>query len=1333
MAEDIKLLRGAGMDTDSAIPFIAQEDIIEAYNLRVTGTTQDEEGDGSNIESTVLIAGARAAGINKGIGSSGFEIIRSGISFIFNSQEFHLITLLDYDTDTQTTIFTNKTDSGGASILNLNPKFYVNDIKIVNDEFLLFTDNFNQPGYINFRKLIAGDYGTLTTDDFLLIQAQPMVVPTAEYNDDASRSVNLLKNNLFQFIEQFVKINDEYTAWSIMSKRPVPTDETTPAAGTDVAIDNNIIVGVTAGDNRVKTINVGARIGTLDFMLIKSIARADVIALPNTAIDIANEIREAYDPTTNMYYFCFYNDGLYPNIDPLETDLPYDYVPKKAGALEVLPSNVVVLGDITEGYPRPDVDITLQVSSYIPDVTVLPPDPATSFRVTTWYQTRPSGESFRRVTVVFAGEPQTGDVVTIITSNLDDVVYETMSYTVPIAQDGNLLAVITSFAGTMPYPTSVSSSGSSVTLQFSTRRESDTPDGGREKMLNYAIALSAGTGVSRSIPGLKSNSSYQVFLWHKDRWGRYFPISTGVRYVVRTPSFAELQGLASKIVWTINDATAPDDAVVYGWGLSPNNTHQTDLWVTGILDTTLSTSEYFVFNINPLLKFNEANPSSVLSYEYSVGDRCTFLFYNIGDDTAVTYYIDKVDVEVVGFDIEVVTSPSPATNYLLKVRKPSSISLATLEDNNIMLEIYTPRKRTEVVDGITEYNPNVFFEVGIQYPIVNGEYSVLQGEIIEGDTYIKSRQLANGANLNQIDSYVVEDFNFSDFYPSIFNSYGKPRTFDDERGEQRRKASIRYSDTFILGSKVNGLTRFYAERIYGEGEGESSSNYDQIDKLVVRNNILICIQGLKVGYIPVFTTIVEDQSSQQQFALSDMILNKIRYSTNGNIGMGGAKESFAMYNNNLYWVDPYRSEPVRAGLDGVEPISKKMSKYFKRVYQQAFEAGKKVIGNYDIYNNEYINSIETEGDIVDIFPFTIEYWQLEDDYTIPANAISLTTQGTKSVTTYNSTSGIATFTPDTGETGSDNFTFSFTPTGGVLTTKSVCVTIVAGTTTIETITFAPVVGAELSTVTVSNAQMVVGNDIPVDVTVEAGMEYRINGGAWVSTAGTVNEFDSLEVRQTSSGSYETTTAFDLTVSGVASEFSVTTIDQSPDPFTFTDVTGASINTVYTSNTVTILGITGSVPISVTGGTYSIGAGAFTSVAGTVTNGQTVRVRGTSSGSFSTAINVTLTVGSYSDTYTVTTAGLVDVDGENNTTAGNFAINYLNTVSGVNYSGGMPTPGIYNPIRTLPQGIYDVSINNGVGVVTYDYNVGGSTLSSSDMTVVFLAVDISSGILITIDE
>jgi hypothetical protein len=95
-------------------------------------------------------------------------------------------------------------------------------------------------------------------------------------------------------------------------------------------------------------------------------------------------------------------------------------------------------------------------------------------------------------------------------------------------------------------------------------------------------------------------------------------------------------------------------------------------------------------------------------------------------------------------------------------------------------------------------------------------------------------------------------------------------------------------------------------------------------------------------------------------------------------------------------------------------------------------------------------------------------------------------------------------------------------------------------------------------------------------------------------------------------------------------------DTRPDQFSFDDKTDVALDTVTESNVITVAGINGPADISITGGEYSINSGPYTSASGTVESSQNVRVRQTSSSSYSTTTNATLTIGGVSDTFSVTT-------------------------------------------------------------------------------------------------
>lgn len=193
--------------------------------------------------------------------------------------------------------------------------------------------------------------------------------------------------------------------------------------------------------------------------------------------------------------------------------------------------------------------------------------------------------------------------------------------------------------------------------------------------------------------------------------------------------------------------------------------------------------------------------------------------------------------------------------------------------------------------------------------------------------------------------------------------------------------------------------------------------------------------------------------------------------------------------------------------------------------------------------------------------------------------------------------------------------------------------------------FAAVTNAALGAQITSNTVTITGSNVPLPISITGG-EYSIEcSGGFTAAAGVLGVGQSVCVRLTSSATPLTTTEAVLTVGGVEGRFAVTTAevqpDTTPDPFTFADQGNVPKDTVITSNAVTITGINVPVPISVAGGTYSIGCtDTFTAAAGEISNGQTVCVQQTSASTSRTRVQTTLTVGDppVSDAFVSATGG-----------------------------------------------------------------------------------------------
>ena len=216
----------------------------------------------------------------------------------------------------------------------------------------------------------------------------------------------------------------------------------------------------------------------------------------------------------------------------------------------------------------------------------------------------------------------------------------------------------------------------------------------------------------------------------------------------------------------------------------------------------------------------------------------------------------------------------------------------------------------------------------------------------------------------------------------------------------------------------------------------------------------------------------------------------------------------------------------------------------------------------------------------------------------------------------------------------------------------------AADTTPDAFTFTDLTDVPGSTLIESDIVQITGIDsiAPVSISGDGSPEYRICADAtctsstgWFSfNSGIVNN-QYLQLQLTSSGSYSTTLSAIIDIGDIADQWDVTTEaapDNTPDAFSFTDQTDVSVSTQIQSNIVQITGISNGTNISIAGdgspqyricadGTCST-APAYTGSAGTIDAGEYVQLRLTSSASNAATLSATLTIGTGSDQWDVTT-------------------------------------------------------------------------------------------------
>ncbi len=195
-------------------------------------------------------------------------------------------------------------------------------------------------------------------------------------------------------------------------------------------------------------------------------------------------------------------------------------------------------------------------------------------------------------------------------------------------------------------------------------------------------------------------------------------------------------------------------------------------------------------------------------------------------------------------------------------------------------------------------------------------------------------------------------------------------------------------------------------------------------------------------------------------------------------------------------------------------------------------------------------------------------------------------------------------------------------------------------TTPDAFEFEDQIGVDRDTTIESNPITVTNIDSPAAISVVGG-EYSINGDPYTADPGEVENDDEVTVQHTSSGSFSTPVNTTLTIDTEDDIFTSTTlaeeeVDTTPNDFSFDDQTGVNRSILITSDPITVTGINSPTDISIVGGEYSINGDPYTADPDTVNNGDTVTVQHTSSASYNTTVDTTLTIGdgelSESDTF-----------------------------------------------------------------------------------------------------
>lgn len=235
----------------------------------------------------------------------------------------------------------------------------------------------------------------------------------------------------------------------------------------------------------------------------------------------------------------------------------------------------------------------------------------------------------------------------------------------------------------------------------------------------------------------------------------------------------------------------------------------------------------------------------------------------------------------------------------------------------------------------------------------------------------------------------VVDQNFSDFFASAVNSYGRPWTVDPNAAQTSYPTLIRFGQEYQQDTSINNINRFYFEN-----QDTYDRSFGSVKKLFIDKRYLFVFQEFDVGVVPVLTQIVKDTAGNPLEANSDILLNKISYPYVGKFGIGNVPESFAYGKWAKYFVDNNKGVVLRLSQDGITVLSvlykansffvEKLAAYNTNLNNGIAPSGGVYPGNptvygvFDAYTNKYIIALEEINRYSD--PNTLEFHQ--DPYTL---------------------------------------------------------------------------------------------------------------------------------------------------------------------------------------------------------------------------------------------------------------------------------------------------------------------------------------------------------------
>lgn len=885
--------QSGGLNADDIPAVIGVNDWINMENCRTGSTDAGYTGSVESIGGTLLKSTPQPSATFIEILAIPDEVNRRIIYLKYcTAGPFHKITCYSAVDNTEYTVLLSTQITGG---LNFSKDIPYHSARIVGS-MLYWVEGFhNQPRKINIDSGILLNHPSydsneqpyvapLNFDEITVIKPPPQLAPNIQKAYDSLFINNFIATDSFEFAFSYTYYDNEETVvgtYSPASRLNVPTDNY-----------NYIAVQMDAGQRipgTVKIVSLVVRFGNSNNA--KTVKTWDK--------RITSELAEINDQNNlvSLLTFNFYNNITGPAVPEDYVLKPFDNVPLYSKALETA-KNRLFLGNVIAGYNTPETT-SLQITQNITGIS------GTNSIVKSLTEVRAK--------VGVAGPNNDygygGWYVYLTSTDINVPGYYLLNGTekTQLLNDSSW-----TYNPTLdPPPSSTSIAG--LTFIGASQAEVTTYIVGIHSLEGSAfysrsnlITITGITSVIDSI--MKSRSSYKVGVVFYDFAMRKCGVVTNDGLVVNINSRNYDYTVATRnLTWSLSNTNAL--AEIPDWAY----------WYTPVRTLNLRT-RYFIDSFSKASKY--ATKDADGNYEFT---NDTFIPSVVGiglDTTALVqsglgYVFAAGDVAVLidsannSYELPVIDQSG---NYIVVSAKDIG-NLSTLK---IIYEIYTPYQTSD---------QEPFFEVGQMYAISNPGTSSRQysqtTDVFVADSYTITRNYDS-------DTYAAEAMSPNDlFYKRWDNDGGKPN-YITKLGQTAKPNFIYWSNTYIPGTSVNGLSTFEALN-----QTNVSEDCGPIQKLILTSKIqaegtvMLAICSVETNSIYLGETQIIDSTGRTQFfSSSSSVISTINI-LKGSYGTSNP-ESVVDFRGNVFWLDVANGKYIQYSANGLFPISEyKATRFWK--------------------------------------------------------------------------------------------------------------------------------------------------------------------------------------------------------------------------------------------------------------------------------------------------------------------------------------------------------------------------------------------------------------------